>query len=65
MNAKTGRALILMLGPRFGRNRKLRLEIGALKHSGSEELQLEERRLSLARKHEKSSPEIDASYDNG
>lgn len=49
----------------FGRNRKLRLEIEALKHSGLEELQLEERRLPLAREHEKTSPEIDTSYDNG
>lgn len=54
-----------MLGPRYGRNRKLRLEIGTLKHFGPEELHLEEKRLILAREHAKSSPEIDASYDNG
>lgn len=56
---------MLMLGPRFRRNKKLRIKKGTFKHSGLEELQLEDGRLPLAREHAKSSPEIDASYDNG
>lgn len=65
MNAKTGKSFMPMIGFRYGRNRKLRLKMGTLKHSGPQELQLEERRPPSVSEHVKSSSQIDASYDNG